>query len=204
MSNYIDLDSTHRKRDLYPNPCDYVVQSDQVSSWNRESRKVVSHSTRPGAKTTDFVQSIQIKHVILPYTDITYHSQDGNVINSHTADLQRMYLNVYTERFNDKHLLSTIDNKVSKANFVLTQEKIQFDSSGDPAWIFFSSRMDQVMRFSRNESLVVQLRQEEGKIIIIEDMDPVDKSLQTYVLIEVTPIIRDGDYNDVSTGLTQF
>ena len=153
-------------------------------------------------------------------------------ITVHTSALPRIYLDVHTERYNDKNLLNTIDNKVPSARFVLTQECIQYDASMNPMWVKFSARMDQVIRFARNESFVISIMQEQGHVITIDDyttsggvFDPntndiavkVDpsggtyssvltpsKDRQTYILLELVPYYRDGDYNNHALGLTQF
>ena len=263
MATYIDLDSIHRLSRGQPNSANYTVYSEQVRSWAREARQVNAHSSRPGARAVEFSQSVQCKHVILPYSEVTYTEEEikstntvqifdsnGNPfvppryettvikgrsdpITTHTADLQRIYLDVHTERYNDKNLLNSIDNKVPKARFVLTQENIQSDRNG-PKWVKFSARMDQVMRFSRHESLVIDILQEQGNTIFIDDyttttgvFDPNTKDIelttpaspneqptpkyltpskdrQTYILLELVPYYRDGDYNNHSIGLTQF
>ena len=206
MGTYIDLDSTHRIFADYNNSASYTVRHEQVSSWNKAPRQVSAHSARPGSRVVEFSQSVQCKHVILPYVAITYVDSSGTVQNTHTADLQRLYLDVHTARYNDTQLINTIDNKVSRARFVLTQEGVQGDNSGFPKWVKFGCRMDQVMRFARDESIVVDIMQEDGFTIIIDDVAlpaAVTKAFQTYILLEVVPYFRDGDYDNHALGLTQ-
>jgi len=213
MATYIDLDSFHRNFQGQPNSASYKIYAEQVKTWNRAARQVNAHSSRPGSRAVEFSQSIQCKHVTLPYTEVKYVGDDGTVQTTHTADLQRLYLDVHNDRYNDKHLINTIDNKVPKGRFALTSEGVQYDSGMNPKWVKFSSRMDQVIRFSRNEALEVNIMQEDGKTIIIEDaaLTPtpptapaLTKELQTWILLELVPYYRDGDYNNHSLGLTQF
>ena len=279
MATYIDLDSIHRVTRGQPNSASYTVFADQVSTWSREARQVNAHSTRPGAKAVEFSQSVQCKHVILPYIDVTYTEPVKTGVNTveifdkeeildgagnsyipprykevpfvpprykseviigeslpitvHTSALQRIYLDIHSDRYNDRHLLNTIGNKVPKARFVLTQECVQYDASMNPLWVKFSSRMDQVIRFARNEALVVNIMQEQGYTIHIDDYtgtggvfdeatddikltSPADpeqptpesltptKERQTWILLELVPYYRDGDYNNHAIGLTQY
>lgn len=207
MSTYIDLDSFQRDFDQYPNSASYIVTDENVATWSRAPRTTMANSINPGARAIEFSQSVEAKHVILPYTAITYVDSTGVTQNTHTADLQRIYLNVHTSQYDDKQLMYSINNKVSRARFVLVRDMIQTDSSGDPAWVVFKSKMDQVMRFQRNAALTVEIMQEEGFTIIITDgalPGSVTKSLQTYVLLEVTPYFIDGRYDNHSLGLTQF
>lgn len=232
MSTYIDLDSSYRERTAYPNPCEYIVTADQVSGWPRTARQVTAHAGRPGSNAVEFSQSIQVKHVILPYATATYSvnpepgfslQPGGETVITHTADLQRIYLDVHSEGKNDMHLVNTIGDKIPKARFILTQEKVQFDRLGVPKWVHFGCRIDQAMRFDRNRPVTISIMQEQGKVLFIDDLtsaivappitvpptppfDPVHendvKALQTYILMEVIPYFRDADYR--SHGLTQF
>lgn len=212
MATYIDLNSLFRDANFYTNPAEYVVNATQVATWHRSPRTVSAHSARPGSRAVEFTQSVQCKQLTLPYTDYKYIS-NGQEISDHTANLQRIYLDVHTEKHNDRHLVSTIDNKISKAKFVLTRENIQFDISMNPISINFGCRMDQVMRFPRYEAIRINIMQEEGKTIFITDnisRDPsgniisLDKAKQTWILLEVVPYYRDGDYNNHAIGLTQY
>jgi len=205
MATYIDLDSTYRDNGTYPNPASYTVEASQVSLWTREARQTMANSIRPGASAKDFVQSVEVKRLILPYIAITYTNSSGTVINTHTADLQRIYLDVHTLRFNDNQLINSIDNKVFKARFSLIRKDIQYDNANVPKWCIFECNMDQVMRFSRNESLKMEIMQEEGFTVVITDTLPVvTKARQTYVLLELNPYFRDGAYDNHGLGLSEF
>jgi hypothetical protein len=204
MSTYIDLDSSYRKTDTYTNPASYVVESDQISLWNRAPRQVTANSTRQKVRTLEFAESVEVKHFILPYTQFSYVKNDGTVVNSHIADLQRVYLDVHSVRYADTRLITTINSVIPKARFVLTPHRIQYDSNNNPIWIEYETKMDQVLRFSRNEPIVIEIMQEEGYTIIISDTVPITKSKQTYILLELTPYMIDGGYTNSDIQLTQF
>lgn len=206
MATYIDLDSSYRDTVNYPNACNYIVSVDQVRSWSKEPRQIAAQN--PRIRAVEFTQSVECKYLILPYTDITYRDNiTGLTVTTHTAALSRLYLDVHSQRYNDTGLINIIDNKIPRARFVLTFESLQFDHNNIPRFVRFVCRMDQVMRFSRNDSLIVNMMQEEGYAIIITDPalpGGITKELQTWILLEITPYLRDADYANHTVGLTQF
>lgn len=210
MSNFIDLDSRYRNLNDYPNPAKYVVEDHQVSAWSSGPRTVLANSNKPSQKMLEFNQSIRIKNMVLPWDDITYivpSSTGGNptTVTTHTADLSRVYLDVHVRRFDDKGLISTINSKITNARFALTISHIQYDSNNQPIFVHFHTHQDQVMRFSRNESIIVNIMQEDGYTIIIDDsVSPPNRLKQTWILIEVTPFFRDAEYENHVLGLTQL
>lgn len=204
MATYIDLDSSYRKTGTYPNPAMYIVESDQVALWNRAPRQVTANTTRQKTRTLEFAESAEIKILTLPYSVFSYTKQDGTVINSHTADLQRIYLDIHSVKYADTRLITTIGSIIPKARFVLTRQTIQNDNLGVPKWIQFGTHMDQVIRFCRNEPIVIEIMQEEGYEIVIPDTIPITKGQQTYILLELTPYMIDGNYTNNDIGFTQF
>lgn len=209
MATYIDIDSRYRNWRKYTNPAYFVIEADQVCSWNRAPRQVRANPTRPGNRAIEFAQSVQLKSLIIPFVDAGYYVND-TIVNTHTASFQRLYVDVHTERYDDKQLINTIGNKIPKARFVCTQEGSQLNNLNIPKWIKFSSRMDQVMRFARNEAIVFEVMQEDGHRIWLtdapQDTPPTEPlpSNQVWALLEVTPYFRDGDYENHGIGLTQF
>jgi hypothetical protein len=206
MATYIDLDSTYRNFTSYPNPADYVVEDSQVRDWIREPRQVNALSNRPGNKVLEFMQTVEIEGFTLPYTAITYVDSLGATIATHTADLQRIYVNVHTVRFNDLRMIQTIDDKLNKARFVLVQDKVQLNSANNPFLIQYKThRMNQAMRFSRNESIKFSVMQENGFTIIIPDTgETPDPTKQVWVNLAIKPYYRDAEYSNQGLQLTQF
>lgn len=205
MSTFIDLNSTYRNFTDYPNPADYTVESNQVQDWIREARQVTAFSNRPGNKAIEFMQTVGIVGLTLPYTAITYTNSSGVIVNTHTADLQRIYLDVHSLRYNDLRMIQSIDDRLNKARFVLLQDKIQTNFSGNPFLIQFKTRMDQAMRFSRNEPLKFTVMQEDGYTIVISDPGPTpDPTKQVWANLVITPYYRDAEYSNHGLQLTQF
>jgi|KBSMisStandDraft_5_1062788.scaffolds.fasta_scaffold329533_2 hypothetical protein len=211
MSNYIDLDSIYRDRVSFPNPFRYTLAVTQVEAWNRAPRTVSANSSRPSSRVLEFTESLKIKKIILPFAVVTYNVTDYNGTVStptHTADLQRIYLDIHTTPNNDKGHISSIDNHAMNYKFVLFQKKIQYDSTGTAKWVHFESKdMNQVMRFERNSPVTITITQETFKVLNIVDASPTDpaiSSVQNYILTEVTPYFRDGNFQNHGVGLTQF
>ncbi len=196
MATYIDLDSTYRDTDNYPNPANYIISARQVSTWPAGPRTVTAVSTPFSGRELDFVQSVKVLALSLPYANVTYTDNTGAIIATHTADIRRVYLDVYSMMYNDSFLIYTIDNKISKAKFVLMQAKIQYDSASNPIAVIFTTQMNQVMRFARNGPITIRMMQELGYIINIPDTFPITPSLQTWLNLELTPYFQDAEYDN--------
>ena len=207
MSTYLDLDSSYRNAGTYPNPCDYVVDDAQTKTWFREPRIVVNAFNDPALtpRVKDYAQSVNVERVILPYTDIFFREFDPEQQSilrlDHMMNLKRIYLDVHNPRHNDTSLISSIDNKSGRAKFVLFFHEVQNDVDGNPICIHYKSKMDQVYRLYRNESLSVTFLNEENKIIVVDD-PIVSPSKQTYVLLGNTPYSRDGNFTTPNRFIT--
>lgn len=207
MSTYLDIDSYHRLRDLFPNPASFEVCAEQISSWAAEPRIVARHGAVQSRSDKDFVQAISPIKVILPYTACTYTDKTGTVVNTHTARLQRIYIDIHGPRYNDNSLMNSIDNQTYKANFVLFREAddIIRDDADAPKWISFTSKQTQAMRYKRDDCLIIDILQERGFTINITDNAPPaapDEDKQVYVCMEVTPYYRAGQFDQQQTSLT--
>jgi hypothetical protein len=210
MATYIDFDSSLRRISSYANPFDYVVEDDQVQTWMREPRKVTTNSAKQINRAIEYTQSLEIEGCVIPFAPITYTDCKGIVITTHTADLQRIYIDIHSLRYNDLRLIYSMDDKLAKARFVLTQHKVQNDSIGNPLWLQYKTNgMDQVMRFSRSEPVKITFMQEQGYVINIinptnDNVISIDPKNQNWINLEVNPYFRDGDYVNHGLGLTQF
>lgn len=116
MSTFIDLDSTYRNRELFANPCHYVLSGEQVQSWLRSSRTVVPLPNRSQAFPSDFTNSVQIVSLVLPYTP-------------ETAALPRVYLDFHCNKYHDKFLVQSIDSRQADTKFICSFDKVQCDDN---------------------------------------------------------------------------
>ena len=132
----------------------------------------------------------------------------GNAIPFHTADLERIYLDIHSIHYNDSQLIYSTNfakgNQLSQAKFTLFKDRIITDSTGAPIGVCFFCNMDQVTRFARDQPFVINIMQAQGYTIIIPDTNPPTPSQQVYILMDVTPYFRDANFTNSGIGLTQF
>jgi hypothetical protein len=206
MSTYIDLDSLNRDFLTYPNPAQYDATGPQINTWTKAPRTVMANSSRPSNKSIEFVEDVEVIEFVLPYGNYTYVNAAGATITSNTANLQRVYLDVHNPFNNDLRLIYSMNDVVSHARFVLLFDSVQFaTTTGNPGiWVKFKCKMNQVMRFTRNEPIIVRIMQEQGFTITIADTNPPTFANQTYILLKITPYFIDGNYNNQGLGLTQL
>ncbi len=186
MASFIDLDSIWRDREIYPNPSDYQLTPSQVESWFRSARTIRAFPANPSTQPLDFSMSVNIKHLTLPY--------DDSIVS-----LPRVYIDFHSRRYNDIHLIQTIDGRHPDARFICIPHRIQTDADGIPIWIHYNCNMEQVMRFKRDDMMIFQITTRDGSVLPnFDTLVPIapDPDRQTLVVFEVTPYLRDGDYSE--------
>ena len=104
MATFVDLDSMWRDREMYPNPSDYQLTPNQVESWFRSARTIRAFPANPSTQPLDFTMSVNIKHLTLPY--------DDRIVN-----LPRIYVDFHSRRYNDIHLIQTIEGRTPRRSF---------------------------------------------------------------------------------------
>lgn len=186
MSSYFHLDSLFRDRETWPNPANYQLKPDQVGTWYRQARSIRAHPQNPSTNPLEFATSIKLHHLIIPY-DAAF------------ANLPVLYIEFRSKRYNDIHLVQSIEGNKADVQFVCINQKIQNDGAGSPLWIHFASTMDQVMRFSRGDEIIFKVTTRDGTVLPNQDTTPpiaADPNKQILATFEVTPYIRDGDYDN--------
>lgn len=186
MSTFIDLDSFWRNRENYPNENAYELTEQQTETWFRQSRSVRAFPQNPSTQPLLFVTTINIKYLTLPYTD-------------ELSRMPRIYVNFRSKRYADVHLIQAIDGKQSQAKFICVPDRIQTDNNDVPLWIHYRCTMEQTMRFENKDTIIFEITTRSGDILpqqdtsIPEPPDPLKQSLCTF---ELTPYIRDSDYDN--------
>lgn len=187
MATFVDLDSFERDRETYPNPNDYQLQVQQIKTWNRASRSVRAFPQNPNIEPKEFVTTINIRYMTLPYSDAV-------------AALPRIYVNFVSRTYKDINLIQTINGIHSDAKFICVPDRIQEDpNTGNPIWIHYKCSMEQTMRFKRDDPILVQFTTRSGDVLPNTDTlvpNPPDPNQQTLITFELTPYIRDGDYDN--------
>lgn len=191
MASFIDLDSLWRDRYTYPNPCDYEVTPGQLTTWIRAAREIKSTPNNTNTRPLEFSTEVQVVSLTLPYTpDLVL--------------LPRIYLDVHSRVYPDRYLVSTIDNKVPEARFILIQNRVQFSDALVPLYVHYFCAMVQTVRFRRDDPLVIRITSRDGTPLpfFIDPLTgPADPAQQSLITLQLLPLIRDADIVPVDTAL---
>lgn len=157
--------------------------------------------TQGGAAITTFTDGtgINATFAIIPLADY------ATIMVNYTSALQlltfpRIYLDYHCKKYNDVRLLNTIKGVLPDAKFVLGIDKIQYDDNVTPLWIHYKSHGEQVMRYKRDDPVIVRFMTRDGTVIPFfteSDLNiPTNPMKQTLITLSVTPYIRDADYDN--------
>lgn len=194
MTNYFALESIHRDRLQHANPAQFTVEASQSRGWFRMARSGRAVGQNPQTMSLDFASSIEVRQVITPFSIPSPPSGAPPV-----DPLSYLYLDVHSFSYNDQYLISTISSTNRDARFMLVRDKVLFNEIGDPVWILWSCPMEQVLRFKRDDPLVLRLFLPDGRTLPLIDSlpeNPPDPKVQIVVLLSVTPYARDGDFDN--------
>ena len=195
MTNYFAIESIRRNRDEFPNPAQFTVEASQTQGWFRRSRTVRAVSQNPQTMSLDFVSAIEVKQVITPY-QIPDPPPDPP-LDPPVEPYAYLYLDIHSPTYNDQFLINTIGGVNRDARFMLIRDKIIYNAAGKPTWILWTSPMEQVLRFKRNDPLVFRLFTPNGITLpLIDDKPEPNESVQIMALLGVTPYSRDGNYDN--------
>lgn len=186
MATYIDLDSFFRDRDEFPNENNFQLTPSQTNGWFAHGRSIRATASNPNLQPLEFVTTVNISNFITPYTPAL-------------IALPRIYVNFRSLKFDDQFLINTAGNIHPEAKFVCVTDKIQYSDDKIPLWIHWKSTMEQTLRFARNYPVELQIRSRNGSILpqldTNNDTEPNPFS-QITCTFEITPYIRDGDYDN--------
>ena len=186
MSTFVDLDSMWRDREAFPNENSYELGPRKIDSWFRSARTVRAFPMNPNLQPLEFSTTVNIKYMTIPYSETV-------------ADFPRLYVDFHSKKYRDIHLINSIEGRQSDAKFICVPEKIQNDVNGNPIWMHYRCTMEQAMRFERGDQISVSIMTRNGTVLPQLDNPPEDEpdpSKQTLLTFEITPYIRDGDYDN--------
>ena len=186
MASFIDLDSMWRDREAYPNENDYELGPKKIDSWFKSARTVRAFPQNPNLQPLEFATTVNIKYMTIPYSETV-------------AEFPRLYVNFRSKNYKDIHLINAIEGRQMDAKFICMFDKVQYDRNNNPVWLHYRCNMEQTMRFDRGEPVVFQITTRNGTVLPQLDNPPdqaADPSKQTLITFEVTPYIRDGDYDN--------
>lgn len=185
MADYVHLDSTYRDRQQYPNPFNYVVSATKCSGWCKQPRQVKALGG-PQPSTQEFAVSIRPLEMTLPYSTAM-------------TSVPYVYVDVHGKTYNDENLVRSINDSIKPVRFVFTNPSVQYDNNGVGKWIRFYSSMEQVMRFKRDDDLVVKIMDRSLNPFANPDNaipNPLNPLAQTYLTFCLTPYIRDASFTN--------
>lgn len=185
MSTFIHLDSFFRDRENYPNENDYELTPAQIKSWFRSARTVRAYPQNPTATPLEFATTVRITYLTVPYTKAL-------------SEFPCLYITFQSRLYRDIHLIDTIGGNHPDTKFICIPDRVQNDRNGAPLWIHYKCGMEQTMRFRRKDPIKIQLTTRSGFTLPQQDTNvPIDPNpnKQTLATFELTPYIRDGDYD---------
>lgn len=185
MSSYIDLDSTVRDFETYPNPAEYRLSPDKLIGWSSFSRRVRSIAPNPSTQPLNFATSVSLLNIIVPF--------DEDFVT-----IPRLYVDFRTSStLGSSNLISQIDGRNPDAIFVCVFERIQNNSISDPIWIHYRClNNEQVMHIKKNHEVNFRVFTSDGNTLPIVDTDPPDPFKQVYATFSLKPYVIDGDYDN--------
>jgi hypothetical protein len=88
----------------------------------------------------------------------------------------QIFVDFYSKRYNDLDLIDTIGGAVRNAKFVVytNQSLIQRDEYEHPVWIHYICDTPQVLRFKKNDAVLIRLQDRNGRTINIYPEVPAD------------------------------
>jgi hypothetical protein len=100
----------------------------------------------------------------------------------------QIFVDFYSKRYNDLDLIDTIGGAVRNAKFVVytNQSLIQRDEYEHPVWIHYICDTPQVLRFKKNDAVLIRLQDRNGRTINIYPEAPTDDQPLKQLLLTVS------------------
>lgn len=170
MSSYIDLDSSHRDRALYPNPAFYEISGKETSGWfmsNKFSQTRQENMMLRG----------RIVSMTLPW-------------NLAIEQEPRLYVSIQNKFSPVQDQIMTINNVHHNTQFIMIPTHTHRDCNGQPLWINYNCVTDGLFIATRGVTLVVKITRRHEEIVT-EYTEPTpitptpDPFLQTLITLAV-------------------
>jgi hypothetical protein len=189
MASFLDLDSTYRDREQFPNPAQYTVPPEQSEVWFSQARIVNEVGSVSPVLPMDFATNIKLLMLTIPYTA------------SSTAIYPVLYVDMHCSFYNDSRLISCINGNHAGDRFVCQFNQIINNSSNAATWIQYKCDMTQTIRFKRNDTIFFQISNNLGQVLAITDTLPPsgpNPLEQTFATFSITPYLRDYRYTSAN------
>lgn len=158
-------------------------------------------SLTPGGPVQPFTNGTGLEMMLAVLGDPADPLSDYASVSTLTSDAKqiltfpRLYIDIHSRRYDDPRYIRTIGGILADAKFVLVLDKVQYSDELQPIWLHYRSHGEQVMRFKRDDPIVIRIMTRDGTTIpffIEADLAvPVDPFKQSLITINNTPYLRD-------------
>jgi hypothetical protein len=176
---------------MFPNPASFEITPEQLTGWYQNARQIRAHPGQNSKKAYEFATTVKMCNLILPNLDAAY-APGTNPINE-----PKLFVKFTTRKFRNVNLISTIGAKNHDVQHVAVLDKEQ--NSGTTKWLHYKCNFEQTMRFSRDHPLEFEIRRQDGTTLVIADSAlplPPITARQVHATFEITPYIRDADFDN--------
>ena len=210
MSTVILLDSKDRDRSVSPNQANFTVNANQTAGWPDLSREVVC--VRPCARKEVCNPFFSVKLLWLQLPGTTTNASGANLVDNEPY----IYIRISDTRNPTRRAIKTIGNVSSDAVFAATFTKYQ--GAGNE-WATYGSIQNQPLKlasykpelefrvFTREGTPAIPLTSPQNNTVIPPADTPlpglIDPTVQISAMFELVPYIRDGEYDNQTTPISQ-
>lgn len=190
MSTFLHLDSKFRDREIYPNENEYEVTPEQSRCWFSAARTVRAYPANTLSQPLEFATSVKLLTLTLPYT-------------VELASIPLVYVRFSSTDYTNLFLIKSINDTLKEATYICRFDRIQYDANNVPMYIHYQCGIEQVMRYSRDKPVKIAVVNRDNQVLPQQDdstPNPPNDTAQTFFTFEITPYIRDGDYDNHMTS----
>ena len=211
MSSHIIFDSSFRDRTQFPNPARFDIGTEMTAGWS--SLNKIVQCVKPCAKkdACNLLYCIKLLSLTIPLA--ATNAAGGTPLPNVEPFL---FVRLSTTRYNDHDQIKSAFARYRNATFLCNFVRNQ---GGADQWQQYASPMNQCIRlddkapelffnvFTREGSPEIPLTAgiANNTIIIADNALPaaINPTVQVTALFEITPYVRDGDYDNHVVSLWQ-
>lgn len=161
-------------------------------------------SLLPGGAVQNFINGTGLEMTLAVLGDPADPLSDYDAVSTATSSAKqlvtfpRIYLDIHSLRYDDPRCVRTIGGILADAKFVLGIDKVHYSDDLQPLWIHYRSHGEQVMRFKRDDPIIIRFMTRDGTTIpFFNEPDlsiPTNPYKQSLITVNNTPYVRDAVY----------